>query len=163
MITVERALAAKRESKHIEFKQGFDTAAAADWCEIIKDLAAIANSGGGAILFGVDNKGEAIGNDVSTIARLDPAQVTDKLHSYTGCHFSAFELVEAKKGRKSVAVLRLGPASIPLIFTKPGTYAIDDRKQKTAFGAGTLYFRHGAKSEPATTPDLADVLERRFK
>ena len=50
----------------------------------------------------------------------------------------------------------------PLVFIKPGTYPIDEKRQKTAFGVGTLYFRHGAKSEPATTLDLADVLERRL-
>ncbi len=162
MITIDRVLRAKRESKHIEFKQGFDITAAADWCEIIKDVAAIANSGGGAIVFGADNKGQPVGRDLSTIAGLDPAHLTDKLHSYTGCHFAAFELTQVKKGKKSVAILRLGAASVPLIFTKPGTYAIDEKRQKTAFGVGTLYYRHGAKSEPATSQDLADVIERRL-
>jgi hypothetical protein len=162
VITIDRVLRAKRESKHIEFKQCFDITAAADWCEVIKDIAAIANSGGGAIVFGADSKGLPVGVNVSAIAGLDSAHLTDKLHSYTGCHFAAFELAEVKKGKRSVAILRLGAASVPLIFTKPGTYAIDEKKQKTAFGVGTLYFRHGAKSEPATTQDLADVLERRL-
>ena len=34
------------------------------------------------------------------------------------------------------------------------------RKQKTAFSAGTVYFRHGAKSEPGTSEDLRASLER---
>jgi hypothetical protein len=32
---VERALKAKRESKRIEFKRGFDTSSPAEWCELI--------------------------------------------------------------------------------------------------------------------------------
>src|SRR5438874_799042 len=108
MITVERVLAAKRESKHIEFKRGFDITAAGDWCEIIKDIAAIANSGGGAIVFGADNKGSPMGAKVSAVASLDPAVITDKIHSYTGCHFGAFDLVDAKKKRRSLVILRLG-------------------------------------------------------
>lgn len=42
-----KALTAKRESKHIEFKEGFNPSEARDWCEIIKDIVAMANSGGG--------------------------------------------------------------------------------------------------------------------
>jgi len=123
VITIDRVLRAKRESKHIEFKQCFDITAAADWCEVIKDIAAIANSGGGAIVFGTDSKGLPVDVNVSAIAGLDSAHLTDKLHSYTGCHFAAFELTEVKKGKRSVAILRLGAAPAPLIFTKPGTYS----------------------------------------
>jgi hypothetical protein len=47
-----------------------------------------------------------------------------------------------------------------LVFEKPGTYPVDDRRQKTAFSAGTLYVRHGAKSEPATSEDMARIIER---
>ena len=32
--------------------------------------------------------------------------------------------------------------------------------QKTAFGRGTLYFRHGAKSESGTSADVTAVIER---
>ena len=49
---------------------------------------------------------------------------------------------------------------MPLIFTAPGTYDVGGGKQKTAFSAGTVYFRHGAKSEPGTSDDLRAVLER---
>ena len=50
---IDKALAAKRESKHIEFKEGFDPASGHDWCESIKDIVAIANSGGGVLIFGL--------------------------------------------------------------------------------------------------------------
>ena len=48
-ILIEKAKAAKRESKYIEFKVSFDIDSTQDWCEIIKDIVAIANSGGGII------------------------------------------------------------------------------------------------------------------
>lgn len=44
---MDQVLAAKRESKHVEFKESFDPTASADWCELIKDVVAIGNSGGG--------------------------------------------------------------------------------------------------------------------
>lgn len=54
---LEKAITAKRESRLIEFKSAFNTASTEDWCEIIKDIAALANTAGGAIVFGVDNTG----------------------------------------------------------------------------------------------------------
>jgi hypothetical protein len=49
---------------------------------------------------------------------------------------------------------------MPMVFTTPGTYDIGGGKQKTAFSVGTVYFRHGAKSEPGTSEDLRASLER---
>jgi hypothetical protein len=59
-----------------------------------------------------------------------------------------------------VAVLVVGAAFLPIVFTDPGTYDIGGGKQKTAFGRGTIYFRHGAKSEPGTTADLRQALNK---
>ncbi|MEO7724215.1 MAG: N-6 DNA methylase [Chthoniobacterales bacterium] len=40
------------------------------------------------------------------------------------------------------------------------TYTLEDGKQqKNAFGAGTLYVRHGAKSEPARLADIARLVD----
>ena len=50
-----------------------------------------------------------------------------------------------------------------MIFTKPGTYKTPEGQHKTAFSQGTMYFRHGAKSEPATSADLEVVIEREIK
>lgn len=44
---IKRGLTAKRESKYIEFKSAFDVESAAEWCEIVKDIVALCNSGGG--------------------------------------------------------------------------------------------------------------------
>ena len=50
---ISKALNAKRESKYIEFKSEFNPDSPQDWCEIIKDIVALANTGGGVIIFGV--------------------------------------------------------------------------------------------------------------
>jgi hypothetical protein len=49
------------------------------------------------------------------------------------------------------------------VFQKPGTYDIGSGKQKAAFSIGTVYFRHGAKSEPGTSDDLRAVIERQLE
>jgi hypothetical protein len=162
VIEIRYVLAAKRESKRIDFKERFDTQAGGEWCEIIKDIIAIANSGGGAILFGADNRGKPTGENVSAVLALDPAVVTDKIHSYTETQFADFEITEAHKAKRVVAALVVGAATIPIVFTRAGTYPVEGGRQKTAFAKGTVYFRHGAKSEPASRDDLADAIERRL-
>ncbi len=160
---IEKAKNAKRESKYMEFKDRFDVDSSRDWCEIIKDIVAIANSGGGCILFGVNNDGSPSGYDISSVLRLDPAIITDKIAKYTDQQFSDFEMEEMEKDGHKIAIFIIYAASIPIIFTKPGTYSIGSGKQKTAFGKGTIYFRHGAKSEPGNYYDLSKVIERRLE
>lgn len=158
---LERALVARRESRRIEFKETFDVTSNQDWCETVKDIIAMANSGGGVILFGVNNKGEASGGDVSAISALDPAVITDRIRKYIDANFAEFELIDLTKDGVAVVALLVQEAHTPIVFSKPGTYPVGDGKQKSAFGQGTLYFRHGAKSEPATTDDISAAIERR--
>lgn len=156
-----RALRAKRESKSVDFKRSFEPGAAADWCELIKDIVAMANTGGGAIIIGVANDGTSVDEESADRAMtIDSAVITDKLAAYTGVHFDAFTLELGDRGGHRVAVLSIDAATHPLVFERPGTYAVADNRQKTAFGVGTLYVRHGAKSEPATSADISRILER---
>lgn len=148
---IAKVLASQRESKHVEFKEKCDHADAQDLCEVIKDIVAMANSGGGHILFGVKNDGSASDWDCTLLRGLDPAQLTDKIASYVGEQFSEFDIYEAERRGIRIAVMEIRPVHIPLIFVRPGTYDVGQGKQKTAFGRGTAYFRHGAKSEPGTS------------
>lgn len=158
-----KAVAAKRESRQIEFKDSFDVASDQAWCEIIKDLVAIANSGGGMILFGVNSRGEPTGSDLSPLRAVDPATITDRIHRYAQTHVTDFEICEAEKAGHKLLGWFIKPSAIPTVFAKPGTFAIDGGKQRTAFGQGTVYFRHGAKSEPGTTEDIATAFERKLE
>lgn len=160
---VKKALNAKRESKSIEFKESLDVTKQGEWCEIIKDVVAIANSGGGVILLGVDNQGNPNGFDVNPFIAFDTADITNKIHKYTGLQFSEFEILERKKSGYKIAAMVIEGVSIPIVFTKPGTYDIGGGKQKTAFGIGTVYFRHGAKSDPGNTEDIRKAIERQLE
>jgi hypothetical protein len=158
--SLQNILAAKKESRQIEFKEGFDPNSLQDWCETIKDVVAIANSGGGYILFGVKNDGSPSEWDCSEFLQIDPAKVTDKLSAYIDEHFSEFEMQEVERAGRRTALMRIQAVHIPLIFASPGTYPIDGGRQKTAFSRGTLYFRHGAKSEPGTSQDIRQSIRR---
>ncbi len=49
------------------------------------------------------------------------------------------------------------------MFTAHGGYAAPGGGQKAAFVKGSVYFRHGAKSEPGTSDDLRQALERELE
>lgn len=160
---IQRALTAKRESKYVDFKASLAFSQPSAWCEIVKDIIAMANSGGGVILIGLNNKGNPTGFDPTPVLDVDEAVMTDRIHKYTGVHFDAFTISEEKKSGNRLVAIFVEGVSIPIVFTKPGTYAVSDNKQKTAFSAGTVYFRHGAKSEPGNTNDLRKVIERQLE
>jgi len=160
---IEKALTAKRESKHVEFKEAFNPDSAHDWCEVIKDIVAVANSGGGIILFGADNLGQPCGTSVAHLLDLDPADIANKVYKYTGAVDLEFEVRELKKAKAKLVAFLIYGVSIPIVFRKPGTYEIGGGKQRSAFSVGTVYFRHGAKSEPGTSDDIRRVLERQLE
>src|SRR2546425_1277053 len=159
----ERLRSARRESKTIEFKERFDVESGRDWVEIIKDIIALANSGGGAILFGVRNDGTASDFDHTPLLSLDSAIVTDKIAKYTGEQFSQFSVEELTRGVDRVAVLLVSGVNVPIAFNREGSREGEGGEERFAFRKGTVYFRHGAKSEPATTNDLRQAIDRELE
>jgi len=152
---VAKALAATRETRGIEFKGELPTKTPGAWCELIKDIVAIANSGGGVIVIGLDNDGRPTGWEPAALLGVDPADITNRIAKYVGEQYDELDIVEATKAGKKIAAITVATRTgSPLIFEKPGTYADEHGQQKTAFSRGSVYFRHGAKSEPALSRDL---------
>lgn len=153
-------LSRSSETDDLDFKAEFHNRLG-DWLEIIKDMVAFANSGGGTILIGVNDDGSPSGADVSGICETDPADVTNKIYSYTGIQFHAFDISKAEKDGKDVCVISVRGSRVPIVFTKIGNYEpTPGAKPKTAFSIGVVYFRHGAKSEPGNSDDLRKFVER---
>jgi Putative DNA-binding domain/EC042_2821-lke REase len=80
-------LARTAETAELDFKSKFEVADAGDWIEIIKDIAAFANSGGGTILIGVNDDDAPSGADVARALAIDPADLTNRTYKYTSTHF----------------------------------------------------------------------------
>ena len=108
------------------------------------------------IVVGVDDAGRPTGWDPAPLLGIGPAEIVDAIAANVGERFDELEIAEAEKGARKLAIVAVGPRSgSPLVFEKAGTYVDENRQQKTVFDRGTVYFRHGAKSEPALTRDLA--------
>jgi hypothetical protein len=95
----------------------------------------------------------------------DLAHVADKVFRYTNEHFAGIHIHEVKRGTTTAAALIIDNVPVPLVFTKVARYEVPTKsggtKEKFAFRQGVVCVRHGAKSEPATTSDLMEVVERR--
>ena len=161
---MERAQAAKSESKHLDFKSEFDAASTEAWCGIVKDIVAMANSGGGIIIFGVENNGASNSKvDHAKLLAHDTADITNRVSKYTNYQFSEIEIVEIERAGKTHASFFIFATDVPVVFTKPGEYETAEKKKKVAFAQGTIYFRHGSKSEPGNRDDLLRWREREIE
>ncbi len=155
---LHKARHAKRESKYVDFKEQFDPDSSRDWVELVKDIVAMANSGGGVIIVGARNNGTPSGHDITPFLNVDPAHFTDKIAKYTGEQFAGLEIEQIERHGQEAAALAIEGISIPMVFLQTGAYEIAPKRQKTAFQKGTVYFRHGAKSEPGNSADLRRVV-----
>jgi len=160
---LETAIDLKTESSSVDYKSGFDINAPADWLEVVKDIVAMANSGGGLVIFGFADNGATSTFDCNVLEAIDPAMITDKIYKYTGQQFAAFTFLKSRRSARLLFAIVVQPVKVPIVFSKPGTYDIGGGKQKTAFSAGTVYFRHGAKSEPGNSDDLRTFQENRIE
>jgi|ERR1700728_657042 len=115
---------AMSETAELDFKCAFDPSTdPACWCEIIKDIVAMANTAGGMIVFGVDDDGQDSPSFVDRITEIDPAIIVDKIFRYTGCQFANFEPVKVRRPSDEIRPgLVIGPAPYPMVFTLPGDY-----------------------------------------
>jgi hypothetical protein len=134
---LERARTAKRASKYVVLRAAFDPENGGDWRELMRDLSALANSGGGVVVV----------DDARPVLELGAARIADALVAQVGESFRAIETHELQRDDDGVAAAAIvvGAASAaPLVIE------------------GTPYFRHGGKSRPATSADLRTFIERRL-
>jgi hypothetical protein len=138
---LKRAAEASRSSKRVELKEGNEV----DPVELVRDLAAMANAGGGVIV-------------VPGVGEVDEELLHEQLAEYAEPEFEAFELHDIMRGgQPATAIVVEAVANAPLVFVRLGRYG-----NQIAFTGGGLYFRHGAKSEPATGADVAGFIKRQL-
>ncbi len=141
---LKRAREAQRSSKRVELRDGFDAQANGDLVELVRDVAALANSGGGVVV-------------LAGAREVDEELIHEQLASYAEPEFEAFTIEHiTRTTRPAIAIVVEGAAN-PLVFTRQGR-----SRDRIAFARGGLYFRHGAKSEPATGADVRDFIRRQL-
>jgi len=135
-----RAEKATRSSKRVALHDSVDSV------ELVRDIAAMANSGGGVIV-------------LDGIAGVDEELLHEQLARYAEPEFEGFTVETlSRDGRPSTAVVVEGVRNSPLVFTRTGRSG-----DHVAFVQGGLYFRHGSRSDPATGGDVRDFIRRQLE
>jgi hypothetical protein len=158
----KQLMTVKRESRLLDFKQAFDPGDTGDWCELIKDLVAMANTLGGYVIIGANDDGSSSLMSLKITPLVDQAVLVDKIGKYTDVQPGEANLRHYSYRGEERVIFHVAKEDLPIVFTKPGAYQIDAKTQKTAFSAGTIYFRHGSKSEPARQSDIQGSFEKLF-
>jgi hypothetical protein len=99
-----------------------------DWQTLIRDIAALANSGGGQI---------------RVASNIDEHELRRRLLHETQGEFADIAIHPLPQAEDAALVLTVGPALIPISLLSSG-----------------FYFRHGERSEPATSADMRTFIER---
>lgn len=121
----------------------------------------MANSGGGAIVIGVNDDGSPSMFGVQPVLDLDLADISNRMRSFTSVNFDRIEIKEVCRKEHRAAAICIAGADIPMVFQNAGSYKQESGESGSAFAVGTIYFRHGAKSEPGTTDDIRTCIERK--
>ena len=149
------------ETASLDFKETVDITQCRDRVEFAKDVLAMANSGGGDIVVGVEDttrRRVGISEEVSAALR-DAKSVNDKLKKYCGGFVRVLvaqhEIPDPAKGRVRLALIRVPRASSPVPAQDDGICPdpTNPKKQKWIFRRGDIYVRKGDESVKVDIPE----------
>jgi hypothetical protein len=152
---VASALAAARPSQRVAFRPELKPSTPGVWCELAKDVAALANSGGGVIVFGVARDGSLTGWNPEHLLQVGMARIHREVDAYIGGHLDVRVGPGRRAGRKVATMQVSARRGAPLVFQQDATYQDKAGREHTPFHRGMVFFRHGTRSGPATAKDLA--------
>ena len=161
---IAELISVKKESRTLDYKIDVNPSDTRHVVELTKDIAAFANTLGGTILVGVQDKPFlAVGLSLERIRTLTPEDLDNKVNSYVEPRIDF--AVEPVKNRKKNFVQLLIPksTSAPHVMKKDGNYPDPAGKgTRNAFSKGTIFVRHSAKSEPITQHDIERIIGERL-
>jgi hypothetical protein len=131
----------------------FDPLDEAHWCDLIRDVVAIANSGGGKLRLGVGRH---------PITR---SQITDRIARYAEpitVHLRHTPLTA--DAASYIAEIDVAAPDYPVSFRRSAPRASTNRllDQDGSFATGVFYFRHGDQTVPGTSSDLKLFFENKL-
>jgi hypothetical protein len=122
---------------------------------------ALANSGGGVVLIGLDERGQPTGWDPADLMGAGQRAVVEQVAAHVGERLDGLELVEVQREGHRLAAIEVPERTrSPLVFERAGRWTDADGVAREVFAAGTTYFRHGRTSGPARARDVARFAAR---
>jgi hypothetical protein len=145
------------EGESFDRKSALDPTKHEDLLGLVADIAAMANTKGGAVLIG--ESGKVIPKEHWPL--FDSARIDDKVNSFVEPRVGRIEssaldenflLIEVEKGENP-----------PYVFKREGNYHDVQGKQRSAFRAGDMFARHSSKTERANRSDFDGWFEESRK
>lgn len=139
------------ESNLVDFKIKLDTRDTLAFLNLVKDIAAIANSGGGYIIIGVSCKDQAFqvhGVDDSTFLE-DQTNLAQRINAYCSpaVHFNFRKATVQWEGKPTdICGIYVERATWPIMFTKSGETGLPKER---VFTKHDVYIRQNAGNLPA--------------
>ena len=150
------------EGKNSDLKAGFDPGDAKAKTNLVKDIVAMANSGGGQFIFGGDETSSP-GLSPKTAKALDSAKILDYVEKYVEKGYVHLRHdVQPGAGDKVVLTIAVEPADYPVVMRKDGTWA-DMRNSSPVFYRGDMWVRHGSKTERLSQADMRRFIDEAFR
>ena len=142
------------EDTSVERKLTLNLDHAKDRVRLIKEVVAMANSGGGVIVIGADDDGTEIGLPEDLANHFDPARIGDLLDRFLRPDRLEIKLRHRVLPTGKVVVeVKVPPvADPPLVLCRPGNYE-KDGNQEALFPAQTVFVRRNTRAEPARRED----------
>jgi hypothetical protein len=145
-------ISAGSENQEVEYKSWMDTTSAEAKAEIAKDLAALANHGGGYLVFGVDDERKPQGPGAYDLASFGEEPLTDIVRTYLDPPFQVRVRLVPHGGHEYPVAIVPSHGARPVIPKRNGP---DVGKGKIAgVRLGTIYIRGPLpESAPIARPD----------
>jgi hypothetical protein len=148
------------ESSHQDYKLTFDSEDSEAKLNLVKDVIAMANAGGGEIIFG-RNDTEIFGIETEIAKSLDSAKVADLADRFAkpASLSISHEDLPLENGRV-LHTVRVAAAEYPIVMADIGNYSHKSSgKNQHVFQKGDIWTRHSSKTERVTYDDIRGWIE----
>lgn len=144
------------ESQNSDLKIKVDFNNAAEKLEFVKNIVALANSGGGELVIGKNEK-LSPGITSKEVSELDSARTDDLVRQFIKpAQISVGHDIRKLRNGKFILTIKVSAAEFPIVFSKQG---FDEITKKPIFRKGDIWTRHSTKTEPIEYEDIRKWIE----
>ena len=151
------------EGKSKDYKLRFNPNDAKSMTKLVKSIVAMANSGGGEIIFGRDET-QTPGIPPTIADHLDSARLADQVDRYVepGLIHIRHEFDRLDKGN-FICTIIVEPATYPVVMRRQGTWSGAEPNDKPLFLKGDIWVRHGSRNERLSQADSKTFIDDAYK
>ena len=154
------------ESDRQDYKLTFDASDDKAKVDLVKNLVAFANAGGGQIVFG-RNETQVVGVSADLVQALDSARLTDLLNRFApeNSVVVSHSVQRDEESGNDLLIIQVQAAQFPVVMKKDGDWKGIQKKKgdRPLFRKGDIWTRHSTKTERISFEDMREWIERARK